>query len=142
MITYQQAADRTGTNVPDHLAAQAEIPLADPTAPNRQGDVYLMQDGPYQLDGEGIPLDGAGYKVVRGEADRNSHILNDGGQGARFHPSTHREPILDYGILDVPDGAEAVLTHTAEHGSIRFGPGQWRVWGQASFREEMRRASD
>lgn len=141
-ITYEEVAIRTATNIPAHLNAQAEIPLAAPDAPNRQGDVYIMQDGPYDLKGEGISLDGQGYKVVRGEAERNSHILNDGGQGCRFYPGVQREPVLDYGVLDVPEGAEAVLTHTAEHGSIRFGHGQYRVWGQAAFREEMKRAAD
>lgn len=135
MITHAEVADRTGTTIPPHLEAQAAVPVI--TTGWRQGDVYVArhQAGP---KGDGIPLTGSGHKVVAGEADRNSHILNGDGT---FHPGRYRSQV-DYGLLVVPDGGLAVLTHTGEHGSVAFGPGTWRVWGQASHEAELRRAAD
>ena len=139
-ITHQIVADRTGTTIPPHLIAQAEVP----TAANgwRQGDVMVM---PHVAVPKGTGIDisvGAGHKVVAGEADRNSHILNGDGM---FHPGRYRSD-FDYGLLVVPAGGVAVLTHTAEHGSVAFPGGKsgrtYRVWGQVSHEQELRRAVD
>ena len=84
MITHQEVAERTGTEIPPHLIAQAEVPVATNW---RQGDVYVMKHaaGP---KGTGIDISqGAGHKVVAGEADRNSHILNGDGM---FYPGQYR----------------------------------------------------
>ena len=134
-ITHQTVADRTGIDIPPHLASQAAVPVA--TTGWRQGDVMVMRHTATPK-GDGIPLTGRGYKVVQGEADRNSHVLNGDGM---FHPGEYRSR-LDYGLLIVPDGGMAVLTHTDEHGSVAFGEGTWRVWGQASHEDEIRRAAD
>lgn len=140
-ITQFEAAERVGVSIPPHLEAQAEVPVA--VNGWRQGDVLVMRHtaGPV---GDGVPLPGAGYKVVQGEADRNSHILN--GDGV-FYPGRYRSE-FDYGLLVVPQPSQecpaplAVLTHTDEHGSVGFGPGSWRVWAQVSFEAEIRRAAD
>ena len=92
MITHQEVAERTGTEIPPHLIAQAEVPVATNW---RQGDVYVMKPaaGP---KGTGIDISqGAGHKVVAGEADRNSHILNGDGM---FYPGTYRDR-FDFGLL-------------------------------------------
>lgn len=127
-ITYKEIADRTGTAIPDHLEAQA-TPKLEAWAekhPRRQGDVlYAPADRVVGPNGAPVNLTGRGHKVVEGEADRNSHILNGDGT---FHPVTGN-PIV-YGYLEVPDGGEAVLTHTSEHGSHLLGPGVWKVWSQ------------
>lgn len=135
-ITYQQVADRTDIAIPDHLEAQAAVP----TAVNgwRQGDVLVRRED-HTPTGRGIPLSGKGHKVVEGDADRNSHVLNGDGT---FHPGTYVNRTLDYGLLVVPADGLAVLTHTDEHGSVAFSEGTYRVWGQASYEEELRRAAD
>jgi hypothetical protein len=139
-ITHAEVADRTGLAIPAHLVAQAEVP----TASNgwRQGDVMVRREE-HVPQGTGIPLTEAGHKVVAGDADRNSHILNGDG---RFHPGTYRNRTLDYGLLVVPAGGTAVLTHSGEHGSVAFTGGDtgttWRVWGQASYEQELRRTAD
>jgi hypothetical protein len=133
-ITNQLVADRTGTTIPAHLEAQAEVPVARNGW--RQGDVFVRRETP---NAKPIRLTGAGHKVVAGDADRNSHILN--GDGV-FYPGTLVNSTLDYGLLIVPEGGTAVLTHTGEHGSVAFGEGCYRVWGQASYEEELRRAAD
>lgn len=131
MTTYQTVADRTDTQIPDHLIAQAEIPT---TTAGRQGDVIII---PTRLTpkSEGRPLTGTGIKVVQGDADRNSHILNGDGT---WHPGIHADRDLDYGLLTVPAGGEAVLTHTGEHGSIAFPEGTYRVFGQLDHQAQRR----
>lgn len=137
-ITHQDIADRTGTTIPAHLEAQAEVPLIKNGC--RQGDVLVRREAHAIPAGTtGISLAGAGHKVIAGEADRNSHILNGDGH---FYPCAPVNRTLDYGLLIVPADGTAVLTHTAEHGSFRFGEGTYRVWGQASMEQEIRRAAD
>lgn len=143
-VTHMLVAERTNTTIPPHLEAQAEVPVAKTGW--RQGDVMVMRHvaAPHP---DSKPVDiskGGGHKVVAGEADRNSHILNGDGL---FHPGRYRSE-FDYGLLVVPEPTDenpsplAVLTHTAEHGSVAFGPGTYRVWGQASHETELRRAVD
>lgn len=137
-ITYQHVAERTGIAIPDHLIAQAEVP----TAANgwRQGDVFVMRWDLSTFERPNpISLIGTGHKVVAGEADRNSHVLNGDGTFYRCQPV---DRVADYGILEVPAGGVAVLTHTGEHGSVAFGEGVYRVWGQVSYETELRRAAD
>lgn len=140
MLTYAVVADRTGIAVPEHLVAQAEVPVA--VSGWRQGDVMVRCEA-HAPKGEGVSLAGAGHKVIAGDADRNSHVLNGDG---RFHPGAYRSETLDYGLLVVPAGGTAVLTHTGEHGSVAFAGGAegttWRVWGQVSYEAELVRAAD
>ena len=132
-ITYQEVAERTDTQIPEHLEAQATVP--DGSEGARQGDVIVIPEKHEQLKGKAHTIAGKGYKVVAGEADRNSHILN--GEGM-FYPGSYRDSIRDYGVLVVPEGGEAVLTHTHEHGSIRFTEGSYRVMGQLDESTEQR----
>lgn len=136
-LTHKIVAERTNTTIPPHLEAQAEVPVA--TNGWRQGDVFVRRETHPTPKAAPIALTGTGHKVVAGDADRNSHILN--GDGA-FYPGALVNPTLDYGLLIVPEGGVAVLTHTGEHGSVAFGEGCWRVWGQASYEAELRRAAD
>jgi hypothetical protein len=137
-ITHAEVADRTGTTIPAHLEAQAAVPTI--TNGWRQGDVYIRRET-HTPTGAGIPLAGTGHKVIAGEADRNSHILNGDGH---FHPGQYNRADrlrLDYGVLVVPTGGLAVLTHTGEHGSVAIPEGTWRVWGQLDAATQ-RRAAD
>lgn len=139
-ITYATVAERTGIAIPDHLVAKAEVPVAEHGW--RQGDVMVRRENHTPI-GDGVSLAGAGHKVIAGDADRNSHVLNGDGT---FHPGTYRNATLDYGLLVVPAGGLAVLTHTGEHGSVAFAGGDlgatYRVWGQASYEAELTRAAD
>ena len=138
MTTNQTIAERTNTTIPEHLEAQATPPIA--VRGFRQGDVYVMRyEGAVPERATGIALTGAGHKVVAGEADRNSHILNGDGT---FHRCAPVDARTDYGLLVVPDNGVCYLTHTDEHGSVGFGPGVWRLFGQVEYGEELRRAAD
>lgn len=136
-ITHQAVADRTGITIPPHLEAQADVPVV--ASGWRQGDVYAARTDATGPDIPAVPIAGKGVKVVAGEADRNSHVLNGDGT---WQPGTVTDRLTDFGLLTVPDGGLAVLTHTGEHGSVAFGPGRWRLWGQRSFEAELRRAQD
>lgn len=131
-ITYSEAAKRTNTIVPPHLEAQAEIP--DGSKGARQGDVIVIPEV-HEPKGKPAAIAGAGVKVVEGDADRNSHILN--GDGA-FYAGSYRDQMRDYGLLVVPENGEAVLTHTSEHGSIKFLEGSYRVLGQLDYSTQQR----
>ncbi len=138
-ITHGEVAARTGTTIPPHLVAQAEVPVAKQGW--RQGDVYVIAIKPEEYKpptGKGSSLSGSGHKVVQGDADRNSHILNGNGM---FYPAPAGS-LADYGTLVVPDDGLAVLTHTGEHGSVAFGPGPWKVKSQVSYEKELTRAAD
>lgn len=135
---YAAIANETGTTVPPHLQAQAEIPIVPAGKIGRQGDVYIGPTTITDRQGHPIPIDG-GHKVVQGDADRNSHILIGDGT---FTPGVIKDRVLDYGLLEVPEGGTAYIVHTSEHGAIGFGEGTYRVWGQKSFEQEIRRAAD
>lgn len=138
MTTYAQVAARTSTRIPGHLIDQAEIPIV---RAGRQGDVYILPTDATPNPAHPVRrLDGQGHNVVRGDADRNSHILSSD-SGAVFHEGAVTDPDLDYGLLVVPDSAEAVLTHTGEHDPFAVGPGRYRVFGQFDF-SARRRAAD
>lgn len=143
MTTYQQVAERTATTVPPHLEAQMTVPVVEQPKAARQGDVMVVPHAaPFPtgtMSGTAITLTGTGHKVVQGDADRNSHILNGEGTFTTCQPVSR---VADYGILTVPTGGVAYLTHTDEHGSIGFGEGEWRVYGQVSHEQELRRAAD
>ena len=136
-ITHEIVAARTGTTIPAHLEAQAEVPVARNGW--RQGDVFVRRELHATPTSKPVALTGAGHKVVAGDADRNSHILNGDGM---FHPGVLVNSTLDYGLLIVPEGGLAVLTHTGEHGSVAFAEGTYRVWGQASYEDELKRCAD
>ena len=55
-----------------------------------------------------------------------------------FYPGSYRDEVRDYGYLEVPEGGEAVLTHTSEHGSIKFTEGSYRLMGQLDFATSKR----
>jgi hypothetical protein len=129
MTTYAEVASRTLTMIPDHLVAQAEIPNASEGG-GRQGDVIVVPAPKLVPRGTGLTIAAAGVKVVPGDPDRNSHILSGDGL---FYGGHYVDEVLDYGLLVVPAGGEAVLTHTGEHGSIAFGEGVYRVFGQLDY---------
>jgi hypothetical protein len=99
----------------------------------RQGDVIVVPVKKVRPRGEGRPLSGRGVKVVRSDLDRASHVLSVDGL---YYEGAYVDDVLDFGLLVVPDGGEAVLTHSGEHGSIAFSAGTYRVFGQLDYQGE------
>lgn len=133
--TYQDITERTGIAIPPHLEVQATPPVI--STGWRQGDVYIRSED-HEPKGDGLSI-AAGIRVVQGDADRNSHVLIGDGL---WHPGSYRDAVLDYGLLVVPDGGEAWLQHTGEHGAVCIPEGTWRLWGQRSHEAEISRAAD
>lgn len=134
--TLGDVAQRTGTEVPDHLVAQAEVPVASRVI---QGDVMVIPfSGRVSRKGH-RPLPPEGVNVVESDEERNRHVLSsDRGSGVVYVPGVVADRSRDLGLLIVPKGQIAVLTHTGEHGSVAVGEGTYRVLGQLDPRSRRR----
>ncbi|MFY1669826.1 hypothetical protein ACN27G_07675 [Plantactinospora sp. WMMB334] len=125
MHTYRTALAMVGASVPDHLVADAEVPIL--SGPQAQGDLMVipLHDLEPGLSWRPVPADG--IQVVRGEATGNTHWLHRGfdSAGVRFAPASR--PGLTIGYLEVPAGQSAQLIHTDEHGANGIGPGRYRI---------------
>ena len=141
-LTSADVENLTGIAIPPHLDAQAAIPVLKRDVPNEQGDVliWLRPNGFPGLE-TGQPMDGeGGVKVVEGEADRNSHILNSTGPESTFARATPTSQ-FDYGVLTVAEGETVLLTHTGEHYASQIPSGVWLLRGQKDA-ATMRRVAD
>ena len=127
MTTYADIATRTSTTIPEHLIAQAEIPVLPRVI---QGDVMIIPTTATPRQTKPIPVGPEGVNVVQGDIGRNRHILSPGlNSTIHWAPGTITDPDRDYGHLTVQTGI-AVLTHTGEHGSVAVPEGTYRVLGQ------------
>lgn len=142
--TFEDALAIAGVEVPEHLIAQAEVPVIS-DAPQRQGDVLII---PTQLLSKGmrpsatemsaaklVPNDG--MAVVFGEVTGNTHLLH--GEGVRWLAKSSG---VTLGIVEVPEGCEALLIHTDEHGANAMGPGRYVLHGKREQADEIRRVQD
>lgn len=137
--TYREALAVHDIEIPPHLEAQAEVPVL--TGVQFQGDVGIIpQRAGKTVNAEPVPM--SGIQVVRGEATANTHWLDNGnptGPPCMWSPSTSG---LTLGVLDVPEGQHAFLTHTDEHGCNGIGPGQYRITRQREQADEIRMVAD
>jgi hypothetical protein len=124
MHTYGSALALIGSAVPDHLVADAEVPVL--TGPQAQGDLLVFRRAAPSTV-EWRPLPAAGLRLVLGEATGNTHWLHAGfaSPGVRWAASTLGPQRL--GFLHVPPGETALLIHTDEHGANGIGPGTYVV---------------
>ena len=135
--TYATAFKTPGFTIPPHLEAQAEIPLVSRLV--AQGDLYIARvEYDFHIEGKTYDIS-TSYQVVRGEAERNTHALIGSGSFTECNPI---HSLLDYGVLRVGPGQEAILIHSGEHGAVRMTEGTYRIWGQLSYEAELRRTAD
>lgn len=136
-ITYAEALAKVGVTVPDHLVADAEVPIL--TAPQAQGDLLIIPIASTSVKMATVPDDGV--QVVFGEATGNSHWLHRGfdSPGVAFARVTDGQRI---GVLHVPEGQNAQLIHTDEHGSAGIGPGLYGIHEKREMADEIRRVTD
>lgn len=136
-LTYQDTAALVGVTVPEHLLADAEVPVL--TGAQAQGDLLIVPIHATRASLRPVPVEGV--QVVVGEATGNSHWLHRGfdspdvrwarvGQGLRL------------AVVEVPDGQSAQLIHTDEHGSNGIGPGLYAIHGKRELRDEITRVQD
>lgn len=143
-ITYTDTLSKHHITLPDPDLADLEVPVL--TGPQRQGDVGIWPRppaGPAQL-ADMVKVPAAGIPVVRGETSTggNAHILD------AYHGDVYWQPIdrphdgITLGVLHIPDGSVAYLTHTDEHGCNGIGPGTYRLTGKREQAEMVRRVAD
>lgn len=138
-LTYAETLGKHNITLPDDMIADLEVPvLSDPQC---QGDVGVWpraKVGKAEL-AEFTPVPATGLPIVQGT---NTHIL-DAYQGdvlwAPARPGAHAVTI---GVLHVPDGAVAYLTHTDEHTTNGIGPGTYRITGKQEQADKARRVAD
>lgn len=137
MITLSDAEQQYGIAHLEHLDRQAELPRVDVAA--CQGDVSILRDN--LAEPAVTPLPAAGHPVVRGENGGNTHALY-GQPGVTFDTATPRRgDELALGLLTVPAGATALLSHP-EHGGLLIEPGTYRLGRQREFAGEWRMVAD
>ncbi|MBT0773046.1 hypothetical protein KIH74_29150 [Kineosporia sp. J2-2] len=131
MHTYGSALALIGVTVPDHLPAEAGVPVLQ--APQAQGDLLILP----AAAPEGTSwchLPDSGEQVVHGEATGNTHWLHRGfdSPGVRWARATDDEPLV-VGYVEVPEGQSALLVHTDEHGANGIGPGTYAIHRKREF---------
>lgn len=139
-VTFAEALGKHGITIPDHLVADAEVPVL--TGHQAQGDVGIRPTGKPILTGH-KPVPREGVQVVRGEATGNTHWLDsDSGALWAFAPETDPSVSTLIGELIVPEGGTAYLTHTSEHGSNAVGAGTYRLSGKRTQSDVIERVYD
>jgi hypothetical protein len=132
MHTFTSALALVGVQVPEHLQAEAEVPVL--RGPQAQGDLMIFPaEPPARVEWTALPA--GGVPVIHGEATGNTHWLHPGfdSPGVRWAPVENK---LTLGYLEVPDGQSALLIHTDEHGANGVGPGTYTVHRKRELRLE------
>lgn len=136
-MTFADALAKVGVSVPDHLVADAEVPVL--TGPQAQGDLLIVPMASTRA--VLAPVPDVGVQVVFGEATGNSHWLHAGfdSPGVEFARVADGQCIA---VVRVPDGQSAQLIHTDEHGSNAMGPGLYGIHEKREMADEIRRVTD
>jgi len=119
MLTYAEALDVHQIAVPDHLVAQAEVPVLAGT--QRQGDLLIR---PTTMPAT-TPVPRSGVQLVVGEETGNTHWLDGPGVCFDRRDGGRADPLL--GVVTVPDGRVGYVTHTDEHGANAVAPGSYEI---------------
>ena len=135
MITFERALGLVGIAVPDHLEAQATVPVL--TGLQHQGDILIRPVKSF-IAGDWQPV-GDGVQVVTGEATGNTHWLHDTNRDCQW-ARVDRGLIIGY--VQVPDGSAAHLIHTEEHGSNGIGAGTYELRRKREMADEIRIVAD
>jgi hypothetical protein len=136
MLTFECALRLVSVDVPDHLEAQAAVPVL--TGLQHQGDILIrpVAETPGSLTWQ---LVGDGVQVVTGEATGNTHWLHADEQRLALWARVDRGQVVGY--LTVPAGA-AYLIHTEEHGANGIGVGQYELRRKREQADEIRIVAD
>lgn len=136
--TYAEALAKVGATVPEHLVADAEVPVL--TGPQAQGDLLVVPVD--KIAAELTPIPAKGVQVVFGEATGNSHFLHRGFDSPDVSWARVDDGSLTLALLLVPEGQSAQLIHTDEHGANGIGPGMYEIHAKRELRDEITRVQD
>jgi hypothetical protein len=136
-MTYEEALTKVGVTVPDHLLADAEVPVL--SGVQAQGDLLIVPLESTRVTLEPVP--DKGVQVVFGEATGNSHYLHRGfdSPGVEYARVTDGQCIA---VVKVPEGQSAQLIHTDEHGSNGIGSGLYGIHEKREQADQIRRVTD
>jgi hypothetical protein len=136
-MTYEEALTKVGVTVPDHLIADAEVPVL--TGPQAQGDLLIVPIDRSTV--KLLPVPDEGVQVVFGEATGNSHFLHRGfdSPGVLYARVTDGQCLA---VVAVPAGESAQLIHTDEHGANGIGPGLYEIREKREQADQIRRVTD
>ncbi|MDQ3485728.1 MAG: hypothetical protein M3445_10035 [Actinomycetota bacterium] len=143
-LTFSDTLGKHAIELPEGLVAEAEVPVL--IGAQAQGDVGVFPRstiGKAEL-AHAVKVPAEGIAVVRGEAvtGGNSHILDAYHGDVHWMPAVSRSGGVLLGVLYVPEGSVAMLTHTEEHGSNGIGPGTYRITGKREQADIVRRVAD
>lgn len=136
-MTYGEALSKVGVTVPDHLIADAEVPILGGV--QAQGDLLIVPMKSTRAALKAVPDEG--IQIVFGEATGNSHYLHRGFES----PDVMYARVTDgqcIAVVSVPDGQTAQLIHTDEHGSAGIAPGLYGIHEKREQADEIRRVTD
>jgi hypothetical protein len=136
--TYGGALEKQGVSVPEHLLADAEIPILN--GPQAQGDLLIVPIGGTAATLLPVPLEGV--QVVFGEATGNSHFLQRGFDSPGVKYARVEDGSLVLAVVEVPAGQNAQLVHTDEHGVNGIGEGLYAIHGKREQRDLIERVRD
>lgn len=137
-ITYADALSKVGVTVPDHLQADAEVPIL--TGPQAQGDLMVIPIRETTTALADVPEEG--IQLVVGEATGNTHWLHRGFDSPGVRWARIEDDSQRIAVLEVPAGQSALLIHTDEHGSNGVGPGLYAVHAKREQADVIRRVTD
>jgi len=135
MITLNDLVAHTGIPVHDYLDHTADVPQVHRAA--AQGDVLVLRvtTKPATVS---MPRT---VVAVASEASSNTHTLHPSGPCFwQPHTTTGSGDVL-LGVLTVPDGSTALLSHQ-EHGGLEILPGTYEIRRQREYAGEWRMVAD
>lgn len=135
MLTLAQSVAITGKAVHDYLSPDLDVPMVDRAA--AQGDVLILR----VTTKAATTLMPKTVVVVASEASSNTHTLHPNGPCFYDRRDAPSPSDLALGILTVPDGATALLSHQ-EHGNLEILPGTYEVRRQREFAGEWAFVAD
>ena len=135
-VTIQEAIDRHGVDVLDHLDRSVTIPVLDGI--QFQGDVAVI---PATRRVAVTPVPAAGVAVVRGESGGNTHrLVADGRAFFDANPTAGANDLV-LGVLTVEPGATGYLAHP-EHAYSGIAAGTYELRRQREQANEIRLVQD
>jgi hypothetical protein len=144
--TYGEALGKIGATIPEHLVADAEVPIL--TGVQAQGDLIIVPAGEAGMDlfdvgpVKMVAVPDSGVQVVVGEATGNTHWLHRGFESPDVMWARVTSDPLVIGVVGVPEGQSAELIHTDEHGANAMGPGVYVIRGKREQADEIRMVAD
>lgn len=144
MTTLDELTAKSGLDVLDHLAGDAQIPILDGI--QAQGDLLIIpltvvaDEVVVRRGAAWTAVPSSGVEVLRGAAMGNPHSLVADPGAARWTTDVDDAAGLALGVVEVT-GPAAWLLHR-EHGGMGLAAGCWVIRRQREQADELRLVAD